>query len=368
MFKFPLKNPSPDFETLEKVLKGQKKPQRVHFVELLIDEAVIKFIVEKVMNKKWFSPSENEKTYLKQYIDFFYHLGYDYVPTSSFFGSGDLYKNLRALYNVRETSDTAILSKGKRGWADEGRGVIHSWQDFEEFPWKKITINLEWHKFINKNLPEGMKITFFSNLYEHVLEWLLGYEGLFYLLYDQPDLVKAIFDKLGKKVYTFYESIVSLDNVGAIFHADDLGYKTSTMLRPDTLRKLVFPWFKKYASLAHENGKMYWYHCCGYKYEIMEDLIKDVKIDALHSFEDVCCPVTEYKKSYGNRIAILGGVDMDKLCRLDDKNLRKYVKDILDECMSDGRYALGSGNSIANYVPVENYLIMLDEGLKWRTN
>ena len=30
-----------------------------------------------------------------------------------------------------------------------------------------------------------------------------------------------------------------------------------------------------------------------------------------------------------------------KLCRLDEDNLRKYVKGILDECMPN-RYALGS--------------------------
>ena len=95
-------------------------------------------------------------------------------------------------------------------------------------------------------------------------------------------------------------------------------------------------------------------------------LIKDVKIDALHSFEDVCCPIIEYKKRYGSRIAVLGGVDMDKLCRLDEENLRKYVKNILEECMTGGRFALGAGNTIANYVPLKNYFIMLDEGLKWK--
>jgi len=34
--------------------------------------------------------------------------------------------------------------------------------------------------------------------------------------------------------------------------------------------------------------------------------------------------------------------------------------------MLGGGYALGSGNSITNYIPIENYLIMLDEMAKWR--
>jgi uroporphyrinogen decarboxylase len=68
---------------------------------------------------------------------------------------------------------------------------------------------------------------------------------------------------------------------------------------------------------------------------------------------------------YQDRIATLGGVDMDKLARLDELNLRRYIGGILEKCMPGGRYALGSGNTIANYIPVQNYLIMLDEGLEF---
>jgi uroporphyrinogen decarboxylase len=28
-------------------------------------------------------------------------------------------------------------------------------------------------------------------------------------------------------------------------------------------------------------------------------------------------------------------------------------------------YCLGTGNSVANYIPVQNYLAMLDEGRRW---
>ncbi|GAI30221.1 unnamed protein product, partial [marine sediment metagenome] len=81
-----------------------------------------------------------------------------------------------------------------------------------------------------------------------------------------------------------------------------------------------------------------------------EDLIEDVRIDAKHSFEDAVMPVTEFKRKYGDRIAVLGGVDVNKLCQLKEKGLRHYITDILDKCMPGGGYALGSGNSITNYV------------------
>jgi uroporphyrinogen decarboxylase len=57
---------------------------------------------------------------------------------------------------------------------------------------------------------------------------------------------------------------------------------------------------------------------------------------------------------------------VDKLCRLPENELRVYVRDIIQNCLPGGRFALGSGNTVANYVPLRNYLAMIDEGLSWQ--
>jgi len=94
----------------------------------------------------------------------------------------------------------------------------------------------------------------------------------------------------------------------------------------------------------------------------MDDLIDDVGIDAKHSYEDTFLSAIEAKKRYGERICILGGVDVDVLARAEEGELRKYVRRIVGECAPGGGYCLGSGNSVTNYVKVENYLAMLEEG------
>ena len=145
---------------------------------------------------------------------------------------------------------------------------------------------------------------------------------------------------------------------------DDMGYKSGTMISRDQLRRYVFPWQKKCVDLAHKHGKPFILHSCGNLEKIMEDLIEYVRIDARHSFQDNITPVTGAKKKYGDKIAILGGVDVDKLCRLPVDKLRRYVAEIISECTEGGGYALGSGNSITNYMSVENYKAMLEVGLK----
>ena len=94
----------------------------------------------------------------------------------------------------------------------------------------------------------------------------------------------------------------------------------------------------------------------------MDDLIDDVGIDAKHSYEDKYLSAAKAKQLYGSRIGILGGIDMDVLARGSEEDVRVYTRRVLEACMPDGGYALGTGNTAANYIPVRNYLAMLDEG------
>jgi uroporphyrinogen decarboxylase len=383
MQKFPKKNPEPDFYELKKVLSGEKLPKKVHPVDLFIDEEIKKYILENYFNEKniaepfmssFFIKDKVDieklyKEYYKQLINFWYRMGYSFLVITEFsikFVSLFMAKNV-----ARVAKDTAIYTRGDRFWVKEGTegGVIKSQEDFEKFPWdmtKTFLSELESHlDFISKNLPAGMKVCVSGSLFEHVMEFILGYENFFYFLYDQPELVKNVIDKVGQIEYDLFSSVASMDCVGILILTDDLGFKTSSIISVEHLRKLFFPWYKKYASIAHKNNKQIWHHCCGNKNGIMEDLISNIKIDALHSFEDSCAPIIEIKKKYGDRIGLIGGVDMDKLIRLEEKELRKYIRSILDACMIRGRFALGSGNSICNFMPVKNYFIMLEEGLNW---
>jgi len=358
--KVPLKNPSPDFEELRKVLKGEKEAKRVHFVELLMDGEIRKEITEKYLNKKWIPATEETmKEFWMQDINFWYKLGYDYIRVAG---------GLNFVGKERQTEDTASLSKGTRHWTEEGKGMIGNWEEFEKYPWpKQKESDFSIYEFVSKNLPDGMKMMICpaSGVFEISSEALLGFENMSYLVVDNFELVEETFNKVGQATYDFYKNIVEIDNVEGFFQGDDMGFKTSTFLSLEHLKKLVLPWHKKFAELAHQHNKMYWFHCCGNILNVIDDFIEDVKIDAFHSFQDEIIPVSEFKKRYGDKIAVLGGVDVDKLCSLEEKGLRKYVRQILDDCMPTG-YALGSGNSIANYIPVENYLIMLDEGLNWK--
>jgi len=361
-YKLPLNNPQPDIERFIRILKGESIPAKGVVMEYLIDEEIRRKISVELLGLDWVEFSEDkdvQEKYLSNYVEFWYRMGYDYVRFEL---------NVGFTRKSRKAADTALLSRGTREWAEEGKGVITSWKDFENYRWPKPKdFNFSPYEFIGENLPGGMGffVSHGAGVLENVMQ-LMGYESLCYALSDDPDLVEEMFNKVGRTIYEFYEYLVEIPNIYALFQGDDMGFKTATLLSPQVLRKYVLPWHKKYAELAHQHNMLYLLHSCGNVEAIMLDLIEDVGIDGKHSFEDEVMPVSTFYEKYSDKIAVLGGIDIDVLATYQEDELRRYIRNILSVCMSRGRYAPGSGNSIPNYIPVKNYLIMLEEGLNWK--
>ncbi|MDI6826878.1 MAG: uroporphyrinogen decarboxylase family protein, partial [Armatimonadota bacterium] len=192
----------------------------------------------------------------------------------------------------------------------------------------------------------------------------MGTIGLSYALADDPGLVEMVFQKIGRLHISAVRQLATMDAIGALRQGDDLGFKTSTFLSPADLRRLVFPIYKQMVEEAHKVGKPFILHSCGNLAEVYEDLIEYCRIDAKHSFEDAIMPVQEFKRRYGSRVTPLGGMDVDVICRSSEEDLRAYARRMIEECFYDGYWALGTGNSLTDYMPVENYLAILDEGMR----
>ncbi|MBP5206964.1 MAG: hypothetical protein J6330_00735, partial [Clostridia bacterium] len=139
---------------------------------------------------------------------------------------------------------------------------------------------------------------------------------------------------------------------------DDLGYKSNTLMPHDDIRTHIIPQYKRVIDMVHAGGKPFLLHSCGSIFGVFDDLIA-AGIDAKHSNEDQIAPFTEWVERYGDRIGNFGGVDVDVLCHCSEKEIGERVREILKKCEGRGGIAFGSGNSIAGYVPVENYLAML---------
>ena len=362
-FSIPI---TPDADGLLRCIRRQGEPKRVHFLDLYLDPEIQEAICSRYGALDGLRPDEPQYELRKQ-IRLQSFLGYDYVRCGL--------DGLEMPMNMLAADDTAQMGHARgREFENEHAGPIMNWEQFEKYPWpepaKASSESLEW---LNRNLPENMCIIGSSGYASGIgfgrffksLSSLMGYEPLCFALFEQRDLVKAIVQKLVDVYRGVLERLLQFDRVKLVLANDDMGFKTATLIGPADLRQYILPWHKKLAALAHEQGWLYLLHSCGNLDDIMEDLIDDVGIDARHSFEDEGNSVFEFKKKYGKRVTILGGVDVDKLCRLPEPELRRHVRKVLDACMPGGRFCLGSGNSVANYVPMANYLAMVEEGFRY---
>ncbi len=350
----PLKiRPEPDFGRLEKVFRRQPAPGRAPFFELFSNiQAEALRAIGKGGDRAPVGIPEGGDQELQQHITYMFSLGYDYV-------------NLRA-GNFRfpqKERPKGVDAHGTRSYLTGAFHTIATREDFERYPWPVMSeVNFSPLERITGKLPEGMKVISIGpgGILENVM-WLLGYEGISYLLYDDPQLVRDLFEAVATRIIAYFDTLSSFDVVGALVLGDDMGFKTQTLLSPDIYREYLFPWHRRLVETVHRHGKPIILHACGNLSEVMDDIIA-CGWDAKHSFEDAIEPVWEAQRKYGDRIAVLGGFDMDKIARMSEAEVRTHTRLLIDRCAPGGGWALGTGNSVANYIPVENFLAMLEEG------
>ena len=117
-------------------------------------------------------------------------------------------------------------------------------------------------------------------------------------------------------------------------------------------------------NIAHASGKPILLDSCGQLTEVMDDVIDDLGFDAKHSYEDVIEPVEEIYERLGDRIAVLGGIDLGFHCKASRDEITHRSRAMLERSRGRGGYALGSGNSIPDCVTHDAYFAMTRAALE----
>jgi uroporphyrinogen decarboxylase len=253
-------------------------------------------------------------------------------------------------------------------------GPIQNRADFEAYPWDELADRYwktaEPHfQALLRQIPPGMQaLGGVGNGVFEISEDLVGFQNLAYLQADDPDTFAGLYVRIGDLMVQIWSKFLQCyaGQFAICRFGDDLGFKTSTLVSPKTIRKYILPQYQRVIGLIRAAGKPFLWHSCGSIFPIMDDVI-GLGIQAKHSNEDVIAPFDRWISLYGERIGLLGGVDVDLLCQ-------KKPAEIIAEVLERGRrfraaahgYALGSGNSIPEYVPVEGYLAMIEAAQKLR--
>jgi uroporphyrinogen decarboxylase len=312
------------------------------------DHIVAPEVIEALVNKKFSALYNGDEAdlaeYFKIYNRFFEDSGYDAIPFECII-SGILPGNI-ALYGLEP-------------------GSIHSMEDFNKYHWDEAPERFRkccypFYRAFSENLPPGMKgVGGPGNGVFECVQDIVGFENLCIIKYEDEELYQKLFAKMGEVIEKIWREFLAAfgDAYCVMRFGDDLGFKSNTLLPPDDIKKYILPVYKKIVSLTHDAGKPFLLHSCGKIFGVMDDIIA-TGINAKHSNEDQIAPFSYWVDTYGKQIALFGGIDTDHLVHMDQKQIKELVRETCAYARGRCGFAVGSGNSITDYVPPENYMVM----------
>jgi len=334
----------PDFENLKTVLKGGRG-HRVPNAELVIDREIKETFLRRSVES------------IPEEIEFRYQAGYDYawLSVGMIDPAGTVNKEF-----VPDTEDKHFAGKDARVWADEHSGVIREEKDLDSLSWPDPA-TLDYSPFSEAavHLKPGMKvIAVLGKIFTAAWE-LLGFARFCELVYTQPEFIDALIERIGTVQVEVFKRLLEREEVGAFWIPDDIAFRSGTLLSPDWLTQKIFPYYRRMAEACRRADKPIIYHSDG-DLTTMIDTIVETGFHALHPIEPESMDIYALRRRVGKRICLVGNICVNTLSIGSREEIRDLVRDRIEGLGYDGAYCVGSSNSVPNYVPFENYRVMLE--------
>jgi uroporphyrinogen decarboxylase len=246
--------------------------------------------------------------------------------------------------------------RGKDGRIFYGRGLIQSEKDLDllDFPDPHDDrLYVEAEDYARKK--GEFALVFSTRLGISPTYLSMGMEQFSYALYDNPELVEKVMDAYCGWATAVVERICQLD-FDIILSSDDLAWKAAPLFSPDFFRDIAVPKIRKVV----EKITVPWiHHSDGNILPLLDDLI-DLGVKGIHPIEPGAMDINDLKISYGQKVCLLGNIDVNTLSIGTPKEVEEEVKKRIREIAPGGGYIVSSGNSIASYCKHENVIAMAE--------
>ena len=182
----------------------------------------------------------------------------------------------------------------------------------------------------------------------------MGMEHFSLALYDNRPLVEEILDRYCDWAAVVAERVCRL-GFDVYVSTDDMAFKTGPFFSLKLFREMVLPRFRRVA----ERISLPWVlHSDGNVLPFLPDLL-DLGIAGLNPIEKGAMDIQTVKRAYGDRLCLLGNVDLNLLGLGSPAQVEAEVRELIGAVGPGGGYVVTSGNSLAGYVKPENVRAMV---------
>jgi uroporphyrinogen decarboxylase len=187
---------------------------------------------------------------------------------------------------------------------------------------------------------------------------LCGMERLLTSYLDEPSFAR----RLGEIVLAYFTAFARLavrDGADVIVLSDDYAHKTGPLMSPAQFREFVLPLLSEAVRAARDAGARCVKHTDGDVRTLLGDIV-GTGVDAVGPLEAAAgMDLGRLRARYGARVALVGNLDVDLLCRGSVEDVRRATRALIESAAGPGAHVLSSGNTITSAVAPRNFLAMV---------
>jgi len=135
-------------------------------------------------------------------------------------------------------------------------------------------------------------------------------ERVYYLLYDDPDLIREILDFQVHRLTTFIKRITQDIHIDAQFIWEDMCYKNGPLIGPQMFREFLLEPYQRTIEVSKSCGVRVFYVDSDGNLDALIPLWLEAGVNVIEPFEVAAgMDVVKTKKMYGDRLVVIGGID-----------------------------------------------------------
>lgn len=186
---------------------------------------------------------------------------------------------------------------------------------------------------------------------------LRGSEQAMIDLYEEPELVHALFDNLCSEAVEIGKAIVDA-GADCIYIGD--AFSSCSLISPSQYKEFCLPYYKRFVQEMKPYGIDIYMHICGNSSPLFE-MMAESGVNAIEPLDPLGgVTVADAKARVGKRVTLKGGVNTLTLVNGSVEEVVEETKKCLNEGMEGGRFLLGSGDDIPRFAKRENILAMVE--------
>ncbi len=191
---------------------------------------------------------------------------------------------------------------------------------------------------------------------------LMGEEELSIAYYDQPELLHDMLDTFADTAMRVLEPVSRRLTIDQLSVHEDFAGRSGPLAGPKQVREFFKPYYRRvWDMLASRGCRIFQQDSDGNINAVIDDLL-DAGLTCIYPMEPAAgMDIVRLRRKYGQRLAMLGGIDKHVL-RRSKADIRRELEYKMQPLMRGGGMVFALDHRIPNGTPLENYRYYVDLG------